>query len=129
MMQGHPSVPIPVRAPPVPPTDAVPSPPSSPGPPKKATKHTKLKPLKPREILNSDPLFSQAAVEPPLSKENGVGRYVLAPASQWPDLAQVDSGGFIGKMLKVINTSTQVQFTDGKAWFSWEASSQFKPLS
>ena len=107
--------------------------PSPPKPPikKKATVQTKLKPLKlrPCEIHKSDPLFSQVAVEPELSKENAGGRFVLAPASQWPQLAQADSGGFIGKFLKVVHSSAQLQFADGKCWIDWEAASQFKALS
>ena len=94
-------------------------------------KQSKIKPmrLKPREILTSDPLFAQEPSEPPLEKSNAGGRYVLAPASQWEDCAQKDSGGFIGKFLKVINSSAQIQFQDGKVWFTWEVAAQFKPLS
>lgn len=109
---------------------AVPSPQKTPTTkPKK--KQTKLKPLrlKPREILSNDPLCSQIAAEPPLDKGNAGGRFVLAPPSQWAEYAQKDSGGFIGKFLKVINSSAQIQFNDGKVWFDWDVASQFKPLN
>ena len=76
-----------------------------------------------------NPLYTQEPVQPPLDKGNAGGRYVLAPASQWAEYAQKDSGGFIGKFLKVINSSAQIQFQDGKVWFAWDAASQFKPLS
>ena len=98
---------------------------------KKSTVQTKLKPLKlkPGEILTTHELFSKATVGPPLSKANAGGRFVLAPASQWATLAQENSGGFVGKVMKVVHSTAQLQFADGKVWFSWDVVSQFKPLS
>ena len=96
----------------------------------KATKQTKLKlKLKPRQILMDDELFSLPAVAPPLAKQNAATRFVLCPASEWADVAQENSGGFVGKVVKVVNSSVQVQFSDGKAWLSWEFVSRCKPLN
>ena len=99
---------------------------------KKPKKQTKIAlKLKPREILITDALFTAPAVDPPLSKENAGGRFLLAPASLYPTEAQPESGGWVTKALSVAGTTMRLKFHDRKTpvKICWSVGSAFKPLS
>ena len=111
------------------PAGQVQPPPKPTPPPPPPKKQAKLPAIKAREILTSDPLYSKAGVEPELTKANAGGRFLLAPPSLWASYAQDGSGGFIGKVKRIVNTSAQIRFQDGLVWLGWDTVSAFKALS
>ena len=83
------------------------------------------------ELTNTDKLYIDDAVQPMVDEANGVGRFVLAPPTLWPDAAQPDSGGFVGKIVKIDKRAGKaaLQFIDGKFHFDFNTVLTFKALS
>ena len=95
----------------------------------KVQTQSKLPMLKTGEILRSSDWFTAPPTEPELTRVNAGGRFVLAPPDMWPEYAQENSGGFVGKVCRVQYSSAQVRFHDGSVWVTWEQCKGWKPLS
>ena len=68
------------------------------------------------------------AVEPPITRENVVGRFLLAPPSLWPG---VSAGGWCVKVMKSTTKPdvTTVKFNDSTVTFSFAVVASWKPAS
>ena len=84
--------------------------------------------IKPCALSKDDPLATATAVEPVLTPQNAVGRFVRLPSNQWPGY---DHGGWIGKVVKMTGKNTiTIQMHDGKQHFDFQHALQsFSPLS
>ena len=57
-------------------------------------------------------------VDPPLDAEHAVGRLIYVPKSLWPDIANADYAGYVGKIMKMDKRSkiVEIKFHDGKQY-------------
>ena len=87
----------------------------------------------PTSHAQCDTLCTQDAAGPELTQVNAAGRFVLAPASLWPEHASEDTGGYIGKIEKCLKTAqqpTSIKLKDATATFSFAyVKAEFKMLS
>ena len=87
--------------------------------------------LKLTEVIRESELMLQAAVQPELTPQNGVGRFVLVPAAEFGGAENV--GGWVGKIVAVDKRRphhTKVKMCDGnQLWAFAYVAQQFKPLS
>ena len=86
-----------------------------------------------REVKIGDPLALAEPAPPALTRENATTRFVFVPATTWPDVAEADTAGWIGKIEKVLTNTTRgittIKFKDGTQHFTFKQACAFKPLT
>ena len=81
-----------------------------------------------KALGEDDPrLRTKPAVEPAITRENVVGRFLLAPPSLWPG---VSAGGWCVKVMKSTTKPdvTTVKFNDSTVTFSFAVVASWKPV-
>ena len=81
-----------------------------------------------KALGEDDPLHAKPAVEPPITRENVVGRFLLAPPWLWPG---VSAGGWCVKVTKstIKPDITAVKFNESTVDFSFAEVAAWKPVS
>ena len=84
--------------------------------------------IKPAQLERDSPLIEMPPADPPLTKANAGGRFVIAPPELWPEIS---CAGWCAKIMSVHrgNGMAMVKFHDSTQHFAFSEIEQWKPLS